>query len=665
MRRRGYHRKTRRRARPGVRRVLLAGVLPGLVVLAAGAWLASTTWYPAHVERATGRTDLGWVSCLNCHGRTSAPPVQPVADTERYASPTGVAVSRDGSRLFVVASGTGRLLEIDLASGSVERSVEIGGRPHAVALSPDGTRLAVTRRDVDEVVLLDARGLAPVGTYATGAEPIGATFSPDGSRLWVANGFSDDVSVLPVAGDEEPRRVVAGNEPYAIAAAANGALVGVANRIARPVQPGEMPISELTFVAGDTGRVTGRRELVSAHLSEGIALASDASFALAAAVRIRNLLPLTQVSRGGVMNTVIAYADLTADGGVVQLPLDEVNAYYADPASVVMTPDDRLAFVAHAGARAVTAIDVAALRALVDCTPPDELEAMADRLDLAEQYVAARIPTLHNPQAMAIDPAGARLYVAERLSDTIAVVDVERLEVVDRIELGEPVELSARRHGEIVFTDAAGTFQGQFSCRSCHPDGHTDSLIWDFVIDGVGSNLVETRSLRGIRQTAPFKWNGKNPDLATQCGPRFAMVLTRTDPFAPEDLADLVTFIESIPRSPHRQPEALAEARERGRELFFRDVTAAGETIPVANRCPTCHRPPLFTDRLMADVATGGLFDTPHLFDIASSPPYLHDGRALTLEEIWTVHSLQDEHGVTGDLTKVQLNDLMVYLRSL
>ena len=195
----------------------------------------------------------------------------------------------------MVASGTGRLLEVDAASGQVLRTVEIGGRPHAVTVSPDGRVLAVTRRDVDEVVLLDASELVPIAAHATGAEPIGATFSPDGAHLWVANGFSDDVSMLSPTGQAEPRRVAAGNEPYAISVSSNGALVGVANRIARPVQPGDMPISELTFVAADSGRVADRRELVSAHLSEGIAVASDASFALASAVRIRNLLPLTQV----------------------------------------------------------------------------------------------------------------------------------------------------------------------------------------------------------------------------------------------------------------------------------------------------------------------------------------------------------------------------------
>ena len=50
---------------------------------------------------------------------------------------------------------------------------------------------------------------------------------------------------------------------------------------------------------------------------------------------------------------------------------------------------------------------------------------------------------------------------------------------------------------------------------------------------------------------------------------------------------------------------------------------------------------------------------------VGMSPPYLHDGRALSLEEIWTVHSPEDTHGITNDLNKVQLNDLILYLRTL
>ena len=634
-----------------------------VAVLVTG-WLGATSWYPRHVERATGRTDTGWISCLRCHAGRQAPTSVPLADVANYVTPTGLAVSPDGATLFVVGSGTGELLRLDATTGDRLGATRVGERPHAVAVSGDGRRLAVTLRDDDEVLLLDAADLRQIDVRGTGAEPIGVIFAADDRGLWIANGASDDVSFVDLTGETAGGRMVAGNEPYAVARAANAPVIAVANRLAGITLPGEMPVSELTFIDAERGQVSDRRELVSAHLSEGVALSSTGEFALATAIRARNLLPLTQVSRGAVMNSEIVYADLTTDL-TVQLPLDELGAYYADPASLVLTPDDRMAFVAHAGADTVTAIDVEALRRFVDCAAPAEREGLADRLDLAEQYVLARIPTRHNPQALTISPDGARLYVAERLADSIAVIDTANLAVIDRFELGNATIDSARRRGEIAFTSAAGTFQGQFSCRSCHPDGHTDGLIWDFVIDGVGSNLLETRSLRGVRNTAPFKWSGKNPDLATQCGPRFAMVLTRSDPFAGQQLADLVTFIESIPRAPARVPEELLAARDRGREIFFRTHDNAGEPIAMARRCSTCHRPPLYTDRLMTEVGSGGAFDTPHLFDVGSSAPYLHDGRAASLEEIWTVFSLQDEHGITGDLSKLQLNDLMVFLRSL
>ena len=59
------------------------------------------------------------------------------------------------------------------------------------------------------------------------------------------------------------------------------------------------------------------------------------------------------------------------------------------------------------------------------------------------------------------------------------------------------------------------------------------------------------------------------------------------------------------------------------------------------------------------------LFDTPHLNNIIFSPPYLHDGRAATLEEIWTIYGKTEQHGTVNDLTKTKLNDLVEYLKSL
>jgi hypothetical protein len=109
----------------------------------------------------------------------------------------------------------------------------------------------------------------------------------------------------------------------------------------------------------------------------------------------------------------------------------------------------------------------------------------------------------------------------------------------------------------------------------------------------------------------------------------------------------------------------------RGKAIFERTRTTKGKEIPVENRCITCHPPPYYTNLKMAYVGTlaasddSMLLDTPHLNDVYASSPYLHDGRAKSLEEIWTKYSPKDQHGVANDLSKIQLNELIEYLKAL
>jgi cytochrome c peroxidase len=265
------------------------------------------------------------------------------------------------------------------------------------------------------------------------------------------------------------------------------------------------------------------------------------------------------------------------------------------------------------------------------------------------------------------------LFVAEHLEDSILVVDTESLRPLGRIVLGNGGLGDPIRRGERVFTTAAYTFQHQFSCRSCHPDGHVDGLSYDFDGDGIGDNLLDNRSLQGVAGTEPFKWNGKNPSLEIQCGPRFAKVLMRTEPFPQEQLKDLTAFIESLPpaRRTTDSETKLNPAQERGRAIFFASRTPEGTAIPRDRQCPTCHRPPLYTVRLSFNVGTrtpydtSELFDTPQLLGIAASAPYLHDGRAQSLEELWTVYNPNDRHGVSSYMNKSQLNDLIEFLKTL
>ncbi len=153
-----------------------------------------------------------------------------------------------------------------------------------------------------------------------------------------------------------------------------------------------------------------------------------------------------------------------------------------------------------------------------------------------------------------------------------------------------------------------------------------------------------------------------------------AVFFTRIQPFTPEELSAVDHYLSTIPRPPNRYRKVgaeLTDAQRRGREIFYRAYKRDGTEIPREQRCITCHPPPLYTDRRRHDVGTQmwldrqGLFDTPHLNNIYDSAPYLHNGIAPTLEEIWTLYNPHDTHGVTNDLTKDELNDLIEFLKTL
>jgi len=105
--------------------------------------------------------------------------------------------------------------------------------------------------------------------------------------------------------------------------------------------------------------------------------------------------------------------------------------------------------------------------------------------------------------------------------------------------------------------------------------------------------------------------------------------------------------------------------------VFYRTRTRTGELIPVRDRCPSCHPAPTFTSQTRSRVGTGAqsdftdVFDAPHLLDLRDGLPYLHDGRAGSLMELFVREDPAEHHGRTRDLDRVELNALVEYLRTL
>jgi hypothetical protein len=407
-------------------------------------------------------------------------------------------------------------------------------------------------------------------------------------------------------------------------------------------------------------------------MSESAAFTPDGRYLLVPAILVRNLVPILQVARGWVMSSVLAVVDVET-GHVVLMPLTEANEGFPDPAGIAISGDGRLAYVAAGGSDEVGIVDVPAL---LEAVREADVGAPQD-FALTRRYLRERRPVGSNPRRIvaARPGGGVEAVVGERLDDAVALLAVDG-SVAGRIRIGRDQEEDTVRRGERVFHDARYAFQSSFSCRSCHPEGHTDGLTYDFEIDGVGRDIVLNRSLRGVAGTAPFKWIGLNPTIKRQCGARFAMVLTRADVFPEPALDDLVAYIHSLRAVPPDPGAGRIDGRdtgavERGRAIFERSTRKDGTPIPASGRCITCHPPPHYTSRMKADVGTQaetdatGLFDVPHLTGIGSKAPYLHDGRATSLEEIWTLPGVGDQHGVVTDLNKADLNDLVEFMKGL
>ena len=138
----------------------------------------------------------------------------------------------------------------------------------------------------------------------------------------------------------------------------------------------------------------------------------------------------------------------------------------------------------------------------------------ADTGDVLDQVVVGSIPrglTLISND----DGELERAWVLNALANTVSVLDVtdpEDLSVLQTIELEDPSD-PILKQGRIAFNSADASSTGTFSCASCHPDGHTDQLLWvlDTPLCDVGCDQIQPRlvqDIRGLRGTAPYHWDG-------------------------------------------------------------------------------------------------------------------------------------------------------------
>jgi YVTN family beta-propeller protein len=263
-------------------------------------------------------------------------------------------------------------------------------------------------------------------------------------------------------------------------------------------------------------------------------------------------------------------------------------------------------------------------------------------VDTKTGKILDRIEVGSVPRGIALSPdkngKPSQAWVLNAVANTVSLVDVSNptsLKIQATVALQDPTHHAFKR-GRIAFNKATASTTGTFSCASCHPDGHTDQLLWVLktpIVTG-GKQIMprSTMPVRGLRDTAPFHWDGipgdpyggnNSANIRSHVEPNcdinvpesqtrhlidgglastMAMVgketkndegkaglLTRQER---DDMAKFLLNVTYPPAQRRAYDNKLSQRAEDGFELFH--IKGNHEGKPKPNVCGNCHRMPFW-----------------------------------------------------------------------
>lgn len=369
-----------------------AGPAKGMVTLDAGN--GAFTYTPSATARqnaakagatSTDKSDTFTVSVTDGYGGSVVVPVSVavsplkappslIATAKVGPSPQGIAVSPDGTQVFVTtisASGTSAVSVLSTANNTAFGTIPTGKWSSSVVYNPAGSRAYVANYVSGTVSVINTATQAVASTITlasgTGTNPSALAVSPDGTRVYTVNPGAKSVSVINTATNKVATTIAVSTSPWGIAVSPDGTRLYLAN-------PDTNSVSILNT---STNQVT-----------DTITVGSGAV----------NLA----VSPNGSRLYVVNNGDATMS--VIDTASKKVVATVAGASGgVVTSPDGAFVYTTNTGLT-----DGAVLV-----------------IDAATNKVTATVPAGVRPTALAISRDGTRLYVADNVSNgTVSVLAV-------------------------------------------------------------------------------------------------------------------------------------------------------------------------------------------------------------------------------------------------
>jgi YVTN family beta-propeller protein len=145
-------------------------------------------------------------------------------------SPSVLAISPDANTGYALCRNTGRIVYVDLPSGTEITTIPIVF-PYGLAMTPDAQKAYVSRSMMSRYVDVIDLPLRKLTTSITvGRSPQGIIVGPSGQSVYTANAGAASVSVIDTATNSVRTTIAVGNSPTAVAVDSIEKYLYVANK---------------------------------------------------------------------------------------------------------------------------------------------------------------------------------------------------------------------------------------------------------------------------------------------------------------------------------------------------------------------------------------------------------------------------------------------------
>jgi YVTN family beta-propeller protein len=559
---------------------------------------------------------------------------------------TGIALTEKGE-LLLSQKGTKQVV---LYSGDGSRLL----RSFTMDEAPTGV---CTDKNKAYITTFETKGVLHILNLATGkfeaSIPVGSgachpVLSHDKQRVYVCNQFANTVSEINIKQKKVTRSVEVLREPRAVVLSNDGSYLFVANFL--PNQRADVDTVAACVSVIETTNFTKIKDIQLVNGSNALrdmCITPDGKYIYVTHNLGRFTVPTSQLQQGWMNTSAFSIIDVERQTFMGAILVDEPERGAAGVWGIRC--NQKNIYITHSGTHDISIIDhQAMLEKFLAYPRKDQLD-----YDLRFLYGLRKRPPIEGNGPRDVCLGENKLFAPTYFADIMNIIDLTSGDLTS-VALNPDRTETAEQKGEKYFNDAMKCFQNWQSCNGCHPgDARMDGLNWDLMNDGIG-NPKNCKSLLYSHVTPPNMISGirERAEIAVRAGFRLIQFFDIDE----ESAVCVDAYLKALRpvASPYLVNGKLSKKAEEGRKVFDK------------LNCGFCHSGPYFTDMKMHRIGENIEFDkgwdTPTLIEVWRTAPYLFNGAAATLDEVFT----EFKHGIENpEVSPGEIEALVEYVKSL